>query len=81
MLIKCKDEEQRKKVMKLIKVWNKMVEKAKKTGDGPFVRAVMYGVSVEEKLEDLRSSIRGGKVIAIKRLQARRGGERVDQWC
>lgn len=54
-----------------------MVENAKKTGDGLFVRRVIYGIPVEEKLEDLRASIRGGKVIGIKYLQVRRGGERV----
>ena len=42
-----------------------MVEKAKNTGDKSFVRRVIYGIPVEEKLEVLRSSIKGGKVIGI----------------
>ena len=52
VLIKCKDKKQRETEMKL----TKMVDKAKKTGDEPFVRGVIYG----------------GKVIYIKCLQARR---------
>lgn len=51
--------------MKLTSVCDKVVEKAKKTSDGPFVRGVICGVPVEE-------------VIGIKCLQVRRGGERVD---
>lgn len=44
-----------------------VVENAKKTNDGAFVRGVIYG-----------SSIKGGKIIGIKRLQPRRGGEKID---
>ncbi len=62
----------------MTKVCGKEVEKVKKTGDGPFMKGVIYGIPVEEKLEDLKSNIRGGKVIEIKRLQTRKGGERVD---
>lgn len=73
-----KDEKQREKVMKMAKVCGKVVEKAKKTGDGPFMKGVIYSIPVEEKLEDFKSDIRGGIAINIKRLQARKGGERVD---
>lgn len=41
LLIKWKGEEQRQKAMKMIEVCNKMVEIAKKTGDGPFMRGVI----------------------------------------
>ena len=60
--------------MTLTKVCNKMMEKAKKRGERG---ERLYGNLVEEKLKDLRSGIRGGKVISIKCLQARREGEKV----
>lgn len=45
-----KNHKQKEKVMKLTKVCNKMVEKAKNTGDESFVRGVIYGIPVEEKV-------------------------------
>lgn len=46
LFMKCEDKGQRKKVMKLTKVCNKVVEIAKKTGDGRFARGVIYGRKV-----------------------------------
>lgn len=78
LLIQCKDEGQRGKAMKLKKVCNIVVESVKKLNDGPFVRGVIYDIPVEENVEEPRASMKGGKIIGIKRLQARRAGERVD---
>lgn len=52
LLIKCKDEEQREKAMKLKRVCNMVVESAKKINDGSFVRGVIFGIPVEERVED-----------------------------
>lgn len=66
--------------MTLKKVCNKTVENTKKIGErqGLFLRGVIYGIPVEEDLEEVRKNIKGGKVIGIKRLQAKREGVRVD---
>lgn len=51
LLIKCKDEKQREKAMKMAKVSDKAVEKAKKTGDGTFMKGVIqYMVSQLRKI-------------------------------
>ena len=78
LMIICKSEEQRAKVVKLKQLCKKEVSLSKPIDNGPAVREVIYGIPVDEDLDKLRKNIRGGEIKSITRLKAWRRGEKTD---
>lgn len=77
LLIKCKNTGQRNEALKFQSVCKKEVGEVKKFGEWG-TKGVISGVLLGEKLDEIKKVIKGGTVLSMKRLQAKRGGEKVD---
>ena len=76
LLVMCKDEGQREKLMRLRELGGRKVVEARKVGGESVVKGVVSGVPVEVDLGEWVMEAPG--LVGVKRLQARREGERVD---
>lgn len=77
LLVTCKDAAQRDKVMKAQVVCQKEIAEIRKFGERG-ARGVITGVALGENLEEIKKNIKGGTVLTIKRLLAKRNGEKVE---
>lgn len=78
LLVKCKNADQKSKVLKLQTVCKKETVEKKTIGDSSGIGGMISGIPLEEKLEELKGMITGGTVTGIRRLQAFRDGEKKD---
>ncbi|XP_035998476.1 uncharacterized protein LOC118564421 [Fundulus heteroclitus] len=78
LLIKCKDEVQRNKALKIDSVCKKVVSDRRVLEESKGSSGVIYGIPVEEDLEKLRRNIQGGEVKKVRRLLRTVDGERVN---
>lgn len=77
LLVKCKDVGQRDKVMRAQLICKKEIAEVRKFGERG-ARRVISGVALDENLEEIKKNIKGGMILAVKRLLAKRDGERVE---
>ena len=77
LLVTCKDAAQRDKIMKAQVVCQKEIAEVRKFGERG-ARGVITGVALGENLDEIKKNIKGGTVLTIKRLLAKRNGERVE---
>lgn len=77
LLIQCKNKAQRDKALSVQTICKLEVSEVRMFGERR-VKGVISGIPLGEKVEDLMKAIKGGTVVSMRRLQAKRNGERVD---
>lgn len=77
LLVKCKDIGQRDKVMRAQIICKQEIAEVRKFGERG-ARGVISGVALGENLEEVKKNIKGGTILAVKRLMAKRDGEKVE---
>ncbi|CAL9681974.1 unnamed protein product [Knipowitschia caucasica] len=80
LLVQCANEVQLNKALNLKQFGKFKVENVGRVGarEGGGCKGVISGVPISVKMDDLKSKIKGGKVISVDRMKTTKGGTKTD---